>query len=221
MNKDTLIFDLDGTLLNTLEDLHAGFNYALKICGYKERSLEEIRSFVGNGIRKAIERALPEGIDEKETDKIVNIFKEYYKGHMHIYTKPYEGIVPMLIELKEKGFKLGVVSNKFDDAVKGLCGTYFNNLIEKAVGEGHGIDKKPDPKGVFTVVKQLDSSIEKTIYIGDSEVDIQTAQNTSVPCISIIWGFKDKDFLISNGAKLFANTPQDIIKIIEKKNYLS
>ncbi len=221
MEKNTIIFDLDGTLLNTLGDLHACFNYVIKKYGYKERTLEEIRTFVGNGIVKAIERALPKGVDKSELTQIINLFKEYYQSHMYELTKPYDGIIQLLQELKRKGLKIAVVSNKFDDAVKGLCNYYFKKLIDTAVGESYDVRKKPETDGVFKAVKELHSSIEKSIYIGDSDVDILTAKNAKIPCISVLWGFRDKEFLIKNGGKIFAEKPDDIIKIIEKKIYLS
>ena len=164
---------------------------------------------------------LPAYVKEEELNNIISIFKEYYKEHMLEHTKPYDGIIQMLDTLRKNGCKIGVVSNKFDDAVKGLCKNYFGNLVDIAIGEGYGIEKKPDPKGVIKAIKQLDSSCENSVYIGDSEVDIQTAQNAGLPCISVLWGFKDKNFLINNGAKNFAETPNDIIKIIEKNLFLS
>ncbi|MCD7780936.1 MAG: HAD family hydrolase [Candidatus Gastranaerophilales bacterium] len=221
MVKDTIIFDLDGTLLDTLSGLQIGFNYALKNFGYKERTQEEIRAFVGNGIVKALERALNENVEKEKFFQILNSFKEYYQNIMFEYTKPYEGIIPLLKELKEKGYKTAVVSNKFDDAVKKLCEYYFKDLIQTAIGEGYGIRKKPEADGILKTVKELNSSIEKSIYIGDSDVDILTAENIKIPCISVLWGFRDKQFLIDHGGNIFAQTPKDIIKIIEKKLYLS
>ena len=220
MEKDTIIFDLDGTLLNTLEDLYISFNYAIESFGYPKRTINEIKSFVGNGIKKAIERALPKAIQEDELNKIIGVFKTYYTNNMYVKTKAYDGILPLLEELKDKGFQLAVVSNKYDSAVKNLCKEYFDGYIDIAIGEGNGIEKKPDPKGVLKSIKELNSTKEKSIYIGDSEVDIQTAQNAGIPCISVLWGFKDKEFLTNNGAKIFAEKPKDIIEIIEKKLYL-
>ena len=220
MIKDTIIFDLDGTLLNTLEDLHACFNKAITEYGYPKRTLEEIKSFVGNGIKKAIERALPNNIDEFELNKIVNYFRNYYEQHMLELTKPYDGIIEMLEVLKSNNYKLAVVSNKYDAAVKALCKNYFGKYIDIAIGESEGVRKKPEIDGVMKAIKELNSSIDNSIYIGDSDVDIKTAKNVGIPCISVLWGFRDKDFLIKNGGKFFAEKPKDIIKIIEKKLYL-
>ena len=213
-----VIFDLDGTLLNTLEDLHISFNYAIGEFGYPARTEEEIKGFVGNGIKKAIERALPYKVEDNELEQIVSVFKTYYLEHMSEHTMPYNGITDTLKELKAKGYAIGVVSNKYDDAVKALCNKYFCNLVDIAVGEGNGISKKPSPDGVLKVIKELNA--KEAVYAGDSEVDIETAKNAGLPCISVLWGFKDKEFLINNGAEIFAETPKDIIKIIEKKIYL-
>ena len=220
MKKDTIIFDLDGTLLNTLEDLYTAFNYAIKNFGYPERTIEEIISFLGNVIKKAIERALPESVSEEELQKIISIFKEYYEKNIAVKTNPYDGILPLLKELKNKSCKIAVVSNKYDNAVKELCKKYFGEYIDIAIGESTEIPKKPNPQGVLKAIKELNSSIESSVYIGDSEVDIQTAKNADLPCISVLWGFKDKDFLVQNGGKYFAKKPKDIIEIIEKKLYL-
>lgn len=220
MAKDTLIFDLDGTLLNTLGDLHTCFNHAIKTFGYPERTIEEIQKFVGNGIKIAIKRAISENITDEELNKITEYFKTYYKEHMFELTKPYEGILETLRVLYQQKYKLGIVSNKYDDAVKKLCKNYFGEYIKTAIGEGYGIEKKPAPDGVLKAIEELNSTVENTIYIGDSDVDILTAKNTGVPCISVLWGFRDKEFLEKSGAKYFAKTPNDIIKIIEKKLYL-
>jgi len=220
MEINTVIFDLDGTLLNTLDDLYLAFNYAIKSFGYPERSKEEIKSFVGNGIKKAIERALPEKVSEEELNYIINVFKDYYQKNMYKNTKVYDGILQMLAELKNRGYKLAVVSNKYDAAVKKLCGEYFDNYIDCAVGEVKGTDRKPNPIGIYKVMEELKVNKEQAVYVGDSDVDIKTAQNADIPCISVLWGFKEKDFLMQNGARVFAENPNDIVKTIEKKLYL-
>ena len=220
MKINTIIFDLDGTLLNTLEDLHACFNHAIQTYGYPTRSLEEIKSFVGNGIKKAIERALPYKIADEELEKIVEYFRQYYKEHMLELTKPYEGILELLEELKKRNYKLAVVSNKYDDAVKDLVRNYFGEFIDVAIGEGYGVRKKPEADGVLKAINELGVKIENCIYIGDSDVDIKTAQNVGVPCISVLWGFREESFLKENGGNILAKDPKDIIKIIEKNLYL-
>lgn len=221
MIKNTIIFDLDGTLLNTLADLHACFNEAITSFGYPKRTLAEIKSFVGNGIKKAIERALPNGVEEEMLNKIVDYFKFYYAEHMFEFTKPYDGILELLKELKEKGYKLAVVSNKYNDAVNDLVKNYFGEFIDIAIGEGYGIRKKPEIDGALKAIKALDSDVEHSIFVGDSDVDIQTAKNLGIPCISVLWGFRDKEFLIERGGSVFANETKDILEIIEKKIYLS
>ena len=221
MKIDTIIFDLDGTLLNSLGDLHACFNHAIKSFGYPERSLNEIKSFVGNGIKKAIERALPKPVEDRDLNKIVDYFRIYYRDHMLEFTKPYDGIIEMLKEARKKGFKLAVVSNKYDDEVKMLVKNYFGKYIDIAIGEGHGIRKKPEVDGVIEAINELDSNLKRAIFVGDSDVDIKTAKNAGIHCISVTWGFRDRNFLMAEGAEYFANHPKEILEIIEKKIYLS
>ena len=213
-NIDTIIFDLDGTLLNSLGDLHACFNHAIEHFGYPTRTIDEIKSFVGNGIKKAIERALPCNVSNEELNKITNYFRAYYKDHMLELTKPYKGIIDLLTKLKEKGYKLAIVSNKHDDAVKNLSNHYFGELIDIAIGEGYGTRRKPEIDGVIKAIEILDSKIENCIFVGDSDVDIKTANNANIPCISVLWGYRDKTFLEQNGANLFAETTKDIEKIL-------
>lgn len=221
MDKDTIIFDLDGTLLNTLFDLYKCFNHAIESFGFPQRSINEIKSFVGNGIKTAIERALPYPVEDEMLNKITDYFRVYYKEHMGEHTQPYEGIIGMLRELKSKGYKLGIVSNKYDAAVKELCKKYFGEYIEVAIGESIQIRKKPEVDGLFKAIEELNSTPDKTIYIGDSDVDIMTAKNADVVCISVLWGFRDETFLRASGGKIFAKQANDIINIIEKKLYLS
>ncbi len=215
MKRDTLIFDLDGTLLNTLDDLYISFNYAIKSFGYPERTLEEIKSFVGNGIKTAIERALPHKIQDEELEKIVCYFKIYYKDHMYERTQPYNGVIELLEYLKKSGYKIGIFSNKYDAAVQELNNKFFKEYSNAVLGEVSGIERKPNPAGLLKLIDQLNSSLEKTIYIGDSEVDIKTAQNANIPCISVLWGYKEKDFLVKNGGKIFVSNPNEIIKILD------
>ena len=220
MKKDTIIFDLDGTLLNSLGDLHACFNAAISNYGYPTRTEEEIKSFVGNGIKRAIEQALPYKIENSELEEIVNYFRNYYRENMYKLTKPYDGIIELLEILKQRNYKLAVVSNKYDLAVKSLCKQYFGNYINVAIGESENIRRKPAPDGILLAIKYLNSTIEKSIFIGDSEVDIKTAENIKIPCISVLWGYRNKELLTNAGGNIFANTPEDIIKIIEKKLFL-
>ena len=212
-----LIFDLDGTLLNTLEDLTDSTNYALKKFNFPQRTINEVRNFVGNGVAKLIERAIPNGRENENFEDCLEVFKQNYAENMNNKTSPYEGIMDLLKELKSKNYKIAVVSNKFDLAVKGLCARYFADLVDIAIGENEkaGIKKKPAPDTVNQVLKNFNISNEEAIYIGDSEVDIMTAKNSKMDCISVTWGFKDKEFLIANDAKIIVNSPDEIISILE------
>ncbi len=207
----TIIFDLDGTLLDTLDDLTSATNAALHTFGQPVRTREEVRSFVGNGIKKLMERALGERVDL--LDEALEVFKQYYGEHCAEKTKPYEGILPLLEALRKRGTKTAVLSNKADFAVKKLAEEYFPDLLLMAVGENEaaGIRKKPAPDSLFTVMKALDSAREDTLYVGDSEVDVQTARNAGVDCLCVTWGFRDREFLQEYGEKRFVDDPVDIL----------
>ena len=213
---DTVIFDMDGTLLNTLDDLCTATNYALREMNMPERSLEEVRAFVGNGVRKLMLRAVPEGCDEETFEKAFAKFKEYYTKHDNDSTHAYEGIVPLLRELKARGYALAIVSNKLDVAVKSLSQNYFEGIVEVAIGDQEGLRKKPEPDMVEAALKELGKTKEQAVYVGDSDVDLLTAKNSGLPCISVLWGFRDKDFLTAHGAQCFAETPADILISLEK-----
>ena len=211
---DTVIFDLDGTLINSLEDLRVSVNYALFGFKYPKQTLDMVRRNVGNGIEKLIERSLPEGKDNVNYEVCLEIFKEHYKTHMSVNTKPYPHILETLVALKTRGYKLAVVSNKFDAAVKPLCQKYFKNLIDVAIGQSKDTKKKPAPDTVYIALDELGSTSETSIYVGDSEVDIQTAKNSGMDCISVSWGFKTKEFLKQNGASVIIDTPLEIFNYI-------
>ena len=210
--KKTVIFDLDGTLLNTLDDLADSTNYALSKFGYPTRTIDEVRQFVGNGVAKLIERAIPEGKNNPNFEKCLAIFKENYAQNMYNKTAPYNGIIEMLSNLKSKGIKIAVVSNKFDLAVKELCKKYFEGFIDFAAGENEaqGIKKKPAPDTVISVLNEFNFAPEDAVYVGDSDVDIMTAKNSKMPCISVTWGFRDEKFLLGNGATILINAPSEI-----------
>ena len=209
------IFDLDGTILNTLEDLADSTNYALKTCGYPERTMDEVRQFVGNGIRKLMERAVPEGTPVEEIDRVHETFTAHYKVHCADKTRPYDGIMELLQNLKKDGCKLAVVSNKADYGVQELCKQYFDGIFDFAVGEREGIRKKPAPDSVNEVLKTLGCSRDRAVYIGDSDVDIQTAANAQMDHIIVEWGFRDVPFLIAKGAKVLVEKPEEILEIVE------
>lgn len=210
--KKAVIFDLDGTLLNTLDDLADSTNYALSKFGYPTRTIEEVRQFVGNGVAKLIERAIPEGENNSNFEKCLSIFKENYAQNMYNKTAPYNGIIEMLSNLKSKGIKIAVVSNKFDLAVKELCKKYFEGFIDFAAGENEaqGIKKKPAPDTVISVLNEFNFAPEDAVYVGDSDVDIMTAKNSKMPCIIVTWGFRDEKFLLENGATILINAPSEI-----------
>ena len=208
----TYIFDLDGTLLDTLDDLAAAVNYALRSYGMPEHSREEVRRFVGNGVRMLMIRAIPDGERNPQFEEVFSTFRQYYLEHSLDRTRPYDGIPEMLARLKQRGCRLAVVSNKFDAATKELCRYFFTDTIEVAVGEheAEGIRKKPAPDTVNEALSQLGVDRLDAVYVGDSDVDLQTARNAGLPCISVLWGFRDKDFLLANGATTFIISPKEL-----------
>ena len=208
MKYQLAIFDLDGTLLNTLEDLADSTNYIMRSFGYPERTLAEVRSFVGNGIRKLLERSAPKGRSAEEIDRMFEQFKEHYGAHCAEKTKPYDGVMELLNALKKQGVKLAVVSNKADYAVKALCEQYFAGIFDEAVGERAGIARKPAPDTVHEVLKNLQIEKAQAVYIGDSEVDVQTARNAEMDCIAVDWGFRDKEVLEEAGAETIISSPK-------------
>lgn len=225
----TVIFDLDGTLLNTLEDLKNSTNFAMRKFGYPERTLEEVRGFVGNGVRKLIERAIfnyseeyykqenslpscPHAFCSSDIDRCLECFKKHYSENMYNKTAPYDGILEVLNELHNNGIKIGVVSNKFDAAVKELCKKYFKDLVDIAIGQSEDVLAKPSPTGVLKVMEILGADKNSTVYVGDSDVDVMTAKNANLSCIGVLWGFRDKENL--KGADFIIDKPYDIINTI-------
>lgn len=208
---DIYVFDLDGTLLNTLEDLYLATNAAMRHVSAAERTKDEVRAFVGNGIKLLITRALgARAADEAVFNRAFSYFKEYYGARMFDHTAPYAGVLEMLRRLNAAKKRVAVVSNKADFAVKGLCERYFGKLCGVAIGENEaaGIRKKPAPDSVFAAIEKLGGG--KAVYIGDSEVDIETAKNAGLPCISVCWGFKSEEFLIAHGAEKCVHSPEEI-----------
>ena len=185
----TLVFDMDGTVLNTLEDLTVSMNYVMEKFELPARTLEEYRLFFGNGVKEALRLSLPAGTSPEILDD-------------------------MMKELKQRGYKMAIVSNKIDSAVKELHQRFFADSVDVAIGEKPGINRKPAPDMVEAALRELGSTKEESVYIGDSEVDFLTAKNSGLPCISVLWGFRDKDYLIEQGAYCFAETPKDIIDIL-------
>lgn len=218
MKYNTYIFDLDGTLLDTLQDLANSVNYALRQYGLPEHSLDDVRRFVGNGVRLLMERAVPDGAQHPQFEAVFATFRQHYMEHSLDTTRPYEGIVETIHELKQRGCRLAVVSNKMMAATQELVAHFFPE-IEVAIGEHEaaGIRKKPAPDTVYEALRQLGLVVggfpADTVYVGDSDVDIATARNSGLPCISVLWGFRDKPFLLEHGATTFVSTPQELLTI--------
>ena len=213
MKYSTYIFDLDGTLLDTLADLAAAVNYALRQHGMPEHTIDDVRRFVGNGVRKLMERAIPDGEKNPDFEATFATFREYYMHHSLDTTRPYPGIMETLETLKAQGCRLAVVSNKMMAATKELCQHFFAETIEVAIGENEaaGIRKKPAPDTVFEALRKLGEEKDSAVYVGDSDVDLETANNSGLPCISVLWGFRDCDFLKQHGAKTFISAPSELL----------
>lgn len=214
MKYKAIIFDLDGTLTDTLEDLYLSVNYALRSCGLPERSLDEVRRFVGNGVRQLIERAVPEGTEPPVVTKCFETFHSHYIIHCQDHTALYPGIATLLMSLHTKGYRMAVVSNKIQDGVTELAQSYFRGVIDVAIGEQPGIPRKPEPDMLYNALAQLGVDASEAIYVGDSDVDLQTAANAGLPCISVLWGFRSRNFLVAHGATMLAETPQDILQLV-------
>lgn len=214
MKKKLAIFDMDGTILDTLDDLTDSINYALSYCGFPEHTKDDVRRFVGNGILKLVKRSVPPYAGEADIEKVFQVFKDYYKLHCRDKTRPYPGIVNVIETLKEKGYFIAVVSNKADFAVQELCLRYFPGLIDYAVGERDGIKKKPAPDSVLSVMGALNVRPEESIYIGDSDVDIATAKNAGICCLTVTWGFRDREYLKRCGADVFAHKADEILDLL-------
>lgn len=213
----TVIFDLDGTLLDTLEDLKNATNYALRQCGLPERTLSEIRQFVGNGVRNLMIRAVPQGEENPGFERAFSIFKEYYGEHCNDETKAYGGIPELLQELKNAGYAMAIVSNKIDSAVQDLNSRYFPQ-VDIAIGDRENLKRKPEPDSVFLALKELGRTRAEAIYVGDSDVDLATAENAGLPCISVLWGFRDREFLEAHGATTFVEKPMEIAGVLSRIN---
>ncbi len=215
MGINTVIFDMDGTVLNTLDDLTDAVNYVFSQFDLPPRSQEEYRKFFGNGIGYAMKCAAPEGTPDSLFDKMIPVFREYYDKHCLDKTRPYDGILELMRSLKAKGYKMAIVSNKIDSAVKELNDRFFSDYVSVAIGEKANVRRKPAPDTVIAALKELHSERSEAVYIGDSEVDLQTARNAGLPCIAVLWGFRDKGLLIENGATTFAKTPEDVITVLD------
>ena len=206
--KTAILFDLDGTLLDTLADLHDSTNHVLRSLGYPERTLDEVRRFVGNGARRLLDQAVPEGVDAQAA---FDAFQNWYPKHCQIKTRAYEGI-PEALEILKKKYPIAIVSNKPDKAVKVLCADYFPGIY--AIGESTECHRKPAPDMVFKAMKEL--GVEKCVYVGDSEVDVLTAKNANVPCLSVLWGFRDRADMEEVGGTHFCEKTSDLVAKLEE-----
>ncbi len=227
MQTTVALFDLDGTLLDTLDDLYIAVNRALSRAGFPTRTREEVRCFVGNGVGRLMRLAVPAGTDDTTTQAVLrdflSIYTAIYTETRDVKTAPYPGIFELLDALRDRGIRVAVVSNKFDYATKNLCAFFFGDRIRVAIGEQEerGIRKKPAPDTIFAALEELGVSREalatghaRAVYIGDSDVDIETARNAGIPCISVTWGFRDKNFLQAHGATAFADTASDVLRLL-------
>ncbi len=211
MNRYRLaIFDMDGTILNTLTDIANAINHTLQVFNKPTRDIEEIRMFVGNGLRKLVERAFPEDTDSETLEAAFKELLAYYGEHSSENTSPYEGINETISRLKSLGISTAVVSNKADFAVQKLAQEFFDGLFDYAIGEHTGFAPKPAPDMVDEILRRADISRDESVYIGDSDVDLQTAANSNMDCIAVSWGFRSKDFLKAHGATVIADSPDDL-----------
>ena len=212
MKYKLVVFDMDGTILNTLSDLLTAVNYAMEKSNYPQLSYNTLKGYVGNGILKMLSRAVPEGVTD--LDKVYADFTEYYTEHCSDTTAPYDGIVEVISKIKQMGYKTAVVSNKDDYGVKALCKQFFNGLFDVEIGVREGYDKKPSPDLVNIAFKELGVNCEQAVYVGDSDVDYLTAKNSKTDFIGVEWGFRDRQVLEGLGAKVIATLPEDILRFI-------
>ena len=214
-NYDTVIFDLDGTLLNTLEDLADAVNHVMRENGYPQRTLEEVRRFVGNGIRRLMEQAVPEGVTGENFEHVFEEFRNYYTEHCQVKTCAYDGIMPLLEQLHAKGYAMAIVSNKNHGAVCELNNIYFKDFIRVAIGQKDGIRKKPAPDTVFQALKELGKTAETAVYVGDSEVDFATAKNSGMDCALVTWGFRTVEELSEFQPVAFIEKAEQLLGVLE------
>lgn len=212
MAYQTVLFDMDGTVLDTLCDLWASTNAVLRELGYPERTMEEIRGFVGNGARNQLRRALPEGSSDERIDEALARYRAYYAAHCRDHTRPYDGVLPMLEALRAAGKRLAVVSNKPDEMVRVLSAEHFGTLMGVAIGETPERRRKPAPDTVYAALDALGAEKDGAVYVGDSEVDVETAKNAGLPLIAVSWGFRTREALLAAGAETIADTPEELLR---------
>lgn len=214
MKYQLVIFDMDGTILNTLGDLTDSMNHVLSANGFPTREEREIRSYLGNGLRALSDLSLPQGTPADVADRVFAQMKDYYSEHCAIRTCAYDGIMPLIRQLKAAGVKTAVVSNKIDEAVQELCVSYFDSIFDYAIGERPGMQKKPSPDPVNAVLRDMGFERSQAVYVGDTEVDIQTAKNAGMDCIAVDWGFRERDFIATLGAEYLISDPAEIAGIV-------
>lgn len=218
MKYTTIVFDCDGTLLDTLTDLRNAVNYVLRAHDLPERSVPEVKVALGNGVAHLMHQSLPDSISEAEFNTYLDEFKAYYGEHLQDYTAPYPGMLDVLDTLRAKGYKLAIVSNKIQEGITPLNKEYFGDRLPVAIGERPGLQRKPAPDMVLQALKELNSSQDESIYIGDSEVDVATAKNSGLLCIGVTWGFRDEQLHKDLGVTHIARKAKDIVTIIEALN---
>ena len=218
MKYTTIVFDCDGTLLDTLTDLRNAVNYVLRTHDLPERSIPEVKAALGNGVAHLMRQSLPDSISEAQFNTYLDEFKAYYGEHLQDYTAPYPGMLDVLDTLRAKGYKLAIVSNKIQEGITPLNKEYFGDRLPVAIGERPGLQRKPAPDMVLQALKELDSTQDESIYIGDSEVDVATAKNSGLLCIGVTWGFRDEQLHKDLGVKYIARKAEDIVTIIEALN---
>lgn len=211
----TIVFDLDGTLLDTLTDLHASVNHALALSGMPGRSRDDVRCALGNGYLYLISHCVPEGTPEETTRRVLAAFQDYYYSHSMDATAPYPGITQVVDQLAAAGYKLAIVSNKGMAAVKELAAHFFAGSIHVAIGESEGVRRKPAPDTAIEAMRALGAAKEETLYVGDSEVDIATAHNAGTACLSVAWGFRSREMLLANGATTIIDKPEEILSYLK------
>ncbi len=214
-----IIFDMDGTILNTLTDIQESVNYAFQLKGLKKQALNDVRKALGNGAKNLIKSLAPSNISSDEFQEIYDLYQSYYDENNSVHTCPYEGIIDLLKELKQNGYKLAVVSNKVDYLVKELNEKMFLGLFDVAIGEVKGITIKPAPDMIYHALKLLNCNQEESIFIGDSEVDIMTAQHANMKSVGVTWGFREKQVLVDQGANHIISKPKDLLSILKRGNY--
>ncbi len=219
MKYKAAIFDLDGTLLDTLDDLHDAVNHTMNKYSYPERTLDEVCRFVGNGVDRLITLCVPGHESDPSLAAAIGDFRDYYAAHSEIKTKPYPGVIELIDRLMKSGVKAAIVSNKMHEAVVTLCRKYFPQ-VEVVCGEREreGVRRKPAPDTVIKAAENLGVNLSDVVYIGDSEVDLKTSENAGVDCISVLWGFRGRECLINHGAKIFAQTADQVYSIIAGEN---